>query len=335
MKKIKLFTIVTVLLCFIQWHNLTAQSVATFDNLTLPVDTFWNGLDMSGGFSDGGFFFPNSYTSYGGTAYVWSGFAYSDKTDTVTTGLPNQFAAIAGKGYNNSSTYAVSSVLADWISYKPIPNIIKLNPAKTINGFYVTNNTYAYFSMLNGDSYAKKFGGTTGNDPDWFMLKIQGYHSGIITDSVYFYLADYRFVNNSLDYIVKDWKWCDLSSLGTIDSLAFTLYSSDTGAYGMNTPSYFCMDNFNGNAPTNNISQFKVEQLTMNTFPNPCLDNLNVIINESTSGKLSLIDITGNEIKSIEDFKGGNINLSTLQSGIYFITYTTSKGMFIKKISKR
>jgi Domain of unknown function (DUF4465)/Secretion system C-terminal sorting domain len=335
MKKLKILTAAAILLCFFQWHNLNAQTVATFDNLTLAVDTFWNGSDMSGGFSDGGYFFPNSYTSYGGTAYVWSGFAYSNKIDTITTGLPNQFSAIAGRGYNNSSNYAVCSVLADWISYKPIPNIIKLNPAKVINGLYVTNNTYAYLSMLNGDSYAKKFGGTTGNDPDWFMLKIQGYHSGVISDSVLFYLADYRYANNSLDYIVKDWKWCDLSSLGTVDSLAFTLYSSDTGAYGMNTPSYFCIDNFNGNAPTNGISQLKEEQIIMNVFPNPCLDNINIIINERTSGKISLTDITGKEIKSIENFKGGIINLSNIQSGIYFITYSTPKGSLVKKISKK
>ena len=103
----------------------------------------------------------------------------------------------------------------------------------------------------------------------------------------------------------------------------------------MNTPSYFCMDNFNGNAPTNSISQLKYEQLIMNIFPNPCLDNINIIINESISGKLSLTDITGKEIKSIEDFKGGNLNLSKLQSGIYFITYRTIKGTLVQKISKK
>ena len=291
---------------------------------------------MSGGFSDDGYFFSNSYTSYGGTSYAWGGFAYSNKTDTVTTGLPNQFAAIAGIGYNNSANYAVSSVLLDWMNNnEPVPNIIKLSPAQTINGFYVTNSTYTYLTILNGNTFSKKFGGTTGNDPDWFMLKIQGYHSGVITDSVKFYLADYRFTDNNLDYIVKDWKWCDLSSLGTIDSLGFTLYSSDTGAYGMNTPSYFCMDNFNGSAPTNNISELKEDQFEINAYPNPCNDYINIYINEKSKGKLTITDITGKELKSIYDFKGGNININNLQAGFYLISYTTSKGTQVKKISKK
>jgi hypothetical protein len=37
-------------------------------------------------------------------------------------------------------------------------------------GVYVTNTTYAYNSMRDGDMFAKKFGGPTGNDPDWYKL---------------------------------------------------------------------------------------------------------------------------------------------------------------------
>ena len=225
------------------------------------------------------------------------------KIKQTTTLMLIALIAIAGIGYNNSANYAVSSVLLDWMNNnEPVPNIIKLSPAQTINGFYVTNSTYTYLTLLNGNTFSKKFGGTTGHDPDWFMLKIQGYHSGVITDSVKFYLADYRFTDNNLDYIVKDWKWCDLSSLGTIDSLGFTLYSSDTGAYGMNTPSYFCMDNFNGSAPTNNISELKEDQFEINAYPNPCNDYINIYINEKSKGKLTITDITGKELKSIYDF---------------------------------
>ena len=63
---------------------------------------------------------------------------------------------------------------------------------KVIDGMYVTNGTYAYLSMLNGDAYAKKFGGVSGNDPDWFKLTIRKWYNGILAnDSVTFYLADY------------------------------------------------------------------------------------------------------------------------------------------------
>ncbi len=36
---------------------------------------------------------------------------------------------------------------------------------------------------------------------------------------------------------------------GIVTSLKFTLESSDNGTWGMNTPAYFCIDNFNGNSP--------------------------------------------------------------------------------------
>jgi hypothetical protein len=98
--------------------------------------------------------------------------------------------------------------------------------------------------MKYSDAYSKKFGGTSGNDPDWFKLSIWGYQYGQHTDTVDFYLADFRFANNDSDYIVKDWVWIDLTSLGNADSLEFILTSSDNGTYGMNTPAYFCIDNF-------------------------------------------------------------------------------------------
>ena len=97
--------------------------------------------------------------------------------------------------------------------------------------------------MCDGDSYAKKFGGTTGDDPDWFKLKIFGYQNGNFIDTVVFYLADFRFTDNNQDYIIKDWTFVDLSTIENSVSLTFELSSTDNGQYGMNTPAYFFIDN--------------------------------------------------------------------------------------------
>jgi len=97
--------------------------------------------------------------------------------------------------------------------------------------------------MFNGDAFSKKFGGESGNDQDWFMLTITGKDvDGVVTGTVDFYLADYRFADNSTDYIVNTWQYVDLTSLGTVKSLEFTLSSSDVGDWGMNTPAYFALD---------------------------------------------------------------------------------------------
>ena len=233
MKKINLFFAAIFIAALVR-----SQTVSTFDNLTLGPDTFWNGSDLSGGFTSGQAFFLNSYdTAYGG---LWSGFAYSDETDSTTPGYANQYSAITAGGYGGSANYAVS-----YVSGTSNVNLIGNGLGSVVGGFYVTNSTYTYLSMLNGTQFSKKFGGPTGNDPDWFTLTVTGMYQGQpIPDSVTFYLADYRFTDNDSDYLVRDWEWVDLHALGNVDSLQFFMASSDTGAYGINTPTYFCMDNF-------------------------------------------------------------------------------------------
>ena len=148
------------------------------------------------------------------------------------------YAARTADGYNGSSNYIVSQQ----------NSLIKLTGnavGKVVSGFYITNSTYAAISMRDGDMFSKKFGGISGNDADWFKLVIRKYFGGVLsTDSVEFYLADFRFQNNAQDYILTSWQWVDLTSLGNSDSLLFTLSSSDVGQWGMNTPAFFCIDNF-------------------------------------------------------------------------------------------
>ena len=96
--------------------------------------------------------------------------------------------------------------------------------------------------MLDGDAFAKQFGGVTGDDPDYLLLTLTGLHADGSTDSTEFYLADFRFADNAQDYIVSQWTWADLSVLGPVVGLEFALSSTDSGQFGMNTPSYFAMD---------------------------------------------------------------------------------------------
>jgi len=112
-------------------------------------------------------------------------------------------------------------------------------------GFYATNTTYAYLSMLNGDGFAKKFGGADGTEEDWLLLTINGYDdTGRFIGSVDFNLADFTSANSGDDYILDDWSWVDLSSLGAVKELGFAITSSDTDPdFGfINTPVYFAMD---------------------------------------------------------------------------------------------
>ncbi len=224
--------------CVAERRTLNAEredaQIATFEDLNLPPESYWNGSDGSGGFTSGGAHLSNSYNAEWGS---WDGFSYSNTTDATMQGVKAQYQAVAGGGQGGSATYAVAYV--GWVS----PPVITLDTAGILGGLYVTNTSYAYYSMLNGDAYAKKFGGQSGNDRDWFVLTITGKNAnGVITGKVDFHLADYRSADSSNDYIVKTWEYVDLTSLGEVKSLEFTLSSSDVGDWGMNTPASFAID---------------------------------------------------------------------------------------------
>ena len=235
----RMMSLVCVIGVFAMAGAAGAAIVTDFEDLTLAPESYWNGSDESGGFQSGSAWFNNSYTDWGGGSYSWNGFAYSNITDTKTSGLDGQYNAITGGGQGDSSNYGIG-YYDNWASQPPT---ITLDTISVVGGLYVTNNNYAYYSMLNGDAFAKKFGGGSGNDEDWFLLTIIGKDVGGVTSgTVDFYLADYRFADNSLDYIVETWEYVDLTSLGVVKSLEFSLSSSDVGEWGMNTPAYFAMD---------------------------------------------------------------------------------------------
>lgn len=220
-----------------------ADLLAGFEDVTTDTPyggpgggSYWNGSNLSGGFASGGFNFINTYNS---TFDVWDGWAVSNTTDTVTGDFTNQYSAAPGGGAGGSSQYGVF-----FQPFSPGNSItVAGGGTTTLAGGYFTNTTYAALSMLNGDSFAKMFGGVSGHEADWFLLTITGKDAGgDTTGTVEFYLADYRFADNGLDYIVDDWTWVDLSSLGEVAGLQFSLSSSDVGDFGMNTPAYFALD---------------------------------------------------------------------------------------------
>jgi hypothetical protein len=214
----------------------SAAAIVTFEDLTLPPESYWNGADGAGGFHTGGGFFENRYTVYEGVGF-WDGFAYANRTDIETSGLEGQYSAIAGSGQGASDTYGIAFV--GWER----PPTLTLSTPQQLQGLYVTNNNYTYYDLIHGSGISKPFGGQTGSDPDWLKLSITG-RDGEDNDTgtVDFYLADFRFADNRQDYILDTWKFVDLTTLGEVATLQFTLDSSDTGDWGMNTPAYFCID---------------------------------------------------------------------------------------------
>lgn len=325
LQKIKMLAIGVIVTSFVN-----AQTTADLQNLSLATGTFYNGSNGTptvtsvNTFTSGNCIFPNKWNgSFGG--YWESGWAYSNMKDSTTSGSGNQYSARTAVGYTNSTIYTVGQGGAK----------LKFNATaqgKQMAGFYVTNSTYAFLSMKNGDMFAKKFGGVSGNDPDWFKLKVQKYFGGVLTnDSVTFYLADFRFSNNAQDYIVKTWQYIDLMPLGNADSLSFTLSSSDVGGFGMNTPNYFCLDNFTTLNSLTGLKEVLDFENSISIFPNPTSSSLTIKSDQALE-KIELFDVYG---KLILQSNNPYSNIAELPKGIYFVRITNTKGFqTTKKIIK-
>lgn len=214
-------------------HQASADFAAGFEETSLPANSFDNGSNGAGGFTSAGAFFNNTYVIDSKTGFAfWSGWSLSNVNNTTTPGFGNQYAAITGTGVGGGGTYAIAGDGSPNDAYINLPD--GADPVSV----YVTNTTYAYFSMLNGDSFAKKF--TTG---DFFKLEIKGFSgaggTGTELGVVDFLLADYT---SPTDKPVNSWSLVDLSTLLGAKSLSFGLSSSDNGTFGMNTPATFALD---------------------------------------------------------------------------------------------
>ena len=225
----KTFTSCLLAVCVLNGVMAQSPEVATFEDLNIEAENYWDGSDESAMFASGGYTFVNNYVDWGGYG-SWDGFAYASMTAKTYASLADQYNCIMGAGVNGSQTYGVAYYSA-FMGTEPtiIANDASVFAAK---GCYVTNSAYAYWSMKEGDDYTKKF-----DESDWFVITATGYLNGEAGNSAEFYLA-------KDGVIVDSWQYFDLSALGQVDEIHFTLSSSDNGQWGMNTPAYFCMDDF-------------------------------------------------------------------------------------------
>ena len=301
--------------------------IVDFENINLGTTNYY--LDsLSNDYTSGPLNFQYDYDSI--YNYWSAGFSCSAVQDSTTSGFGNLYGCKALSGQNGSQKYAVGQQNSRL-------SFVSGSGPGVVNGLYVCNSTYAFNSMRDGDQFAKKFGGTSGNDPDWFRLTIRSYFNGVLTsDSVEFFLADFRFSNNSLDYLVSDWTYINTQSLGSVDSLQFSLSSSDNGLFGMNTPAFFCIDDIQC-SPFININETgKDNQLSV--YPNPAQNFISINSIQEKISKIEIINMEGISLKEeyVSPLSNYNtIELSELNSGIYFLKITTSNKTKLIKIIKQ
>ncbi len=320
MKKIYLFASALFIGASIQ-----AQFVFDFESVSLSPESYDNGSMGPDNFDFGDVVLSNSYDDVWGS---WSGFSISNITDNTTAGYANQYSAYTGGG-NNSDNYGV---------FYPSGEITGDNMLIGIMSISITNATYPAISMRDGDAFAKQFGSVNGpdgnpdgtNGEDFFKVWVIGWdYTGTLSDSVEFYLADYRFADDLDDYIVDDWNTIDLLSFPfLVNKVTFRFESSDVGAWGMNTPAYFAIDDI----VFDQFSSVNETVLTnVDVFPNPVKDQITV---RGEHGDLVVRDMSGRVLLAENHNQLSTIDFSSFSAGTYFLTLSNDKGAFTEKISK-
>lgn len=177
--------------------------------------------------------------------YVY-GFTPSNQTDNSerTPYYQYPYASAAGGGVIKSNPYFVGY----WDSYKEGTNPTYNDRSCRIyaedgdsfqpQSVMVCCNTYLYYSVLNGTEFSEKFGAG-----DWVTLVAHGVHMDGTESEATFYLVNIES-EDVASGICSSWTNFDLTSLGTCICVYFTMDSSDKGEYGMNQPTYFCLDRF-------------------------------------------------------------------------------------------
>lgn len=171
-------------------------------------------------------------------------------------------------------------------------------------GVYVNLNSYAYYSVVEGDAYCKPFG-----DTDRFTLTIHGVAPDDSEKTIDVSLAS---GDNGDLTATRGWKYVDLSSLGTVNELYFTMSSTDSGAYGMNTPGYFCLDKLQVRRAEDGVGSTSIDN-----------DGVNIAYDRASK----TVTVTGVEFAMVYDVAGAAVmsaetnsfDLSSPPAGVYIV----------------
>ncbi len=170
-----------------------------------------------------------------GNVNFWNGgIAISQWKDKTGDSYMNQCSVYDTGGHGGSKTFGVVNLGG--------PASIGFKTSSTERKFesiWINNTTYATLVIENGNAFTN--GEPLAADNGWFLLTIEGFNaSGTSTGTVDFYLADFR--TSTSPGIVTEWTKVNLSPLGKVHELTFSVSGSDMSDGWLNTPAYFCFD---------------------------------------------------------------------------------------------
>ena len=196
-----------------------------------------------------------------------------------------------------------------------------------VKGCYVTNTAWVKYVTEQGTGM-----NSSGKEDANLPFTIGDYYKIIATGdngkTVEFYLVDYR--NSAEGIVVDTWEWFDLTSLGKVKKITFTVDGSRKNDWGTTIPTYFCLDDFNGTE--------SIPEGLSNSDTDNCKVYLSgdMLIFEQCSGyTFSIYNING----TLSDKFNINDNYQTIrlnkEKGLYIIVGTNGKNTITRKIQLR
>lgn len=301
--------------------NAQELEIATFEDLNLPADSHWVGDTededyMMGEFSSGSFTFNNLYIADWDT---WSFFGYASHTDTsYTSFLTDQWNCAAGCGACQSPTYGILYDAA--FMGKSIMSLPSHPDGAVIPGMYVCLNSWALDAIYHGDGMNGPFA-----QGDYMALILTGSLGDEQTTEIEIPLADYRSATPEQWDKADTWRWVDLSPLGPVSQVQWSITSTKTSEYGITTPTYVCFDNVGAPSPDAALdSPFTPSELKVY----PSVADSYTHVQTSMSGyTLSIVSVSGAVVYESRG-QGGSMDISTasLPSGLYLVSLTSMNG---------
>ena len=240
-------------------------------------------------------FFANKVTT------ILASASYDDQYGCMAKG------GVAGEGTPYLGAYwDTYNESEDWKSCE-----VKITSPHYAVGCYVCNNPYAYYAIQKGNPPARKF-----EQGDWFKLVAHGLDGqDKETGTVEYYLADYRSANADEWTLNDSWQWFDLSSLGQVASIYFTMESSDTGEWGMNTPSYFCLDKLTVSTEPASVDK------TLTAAVRAYYDRANGVVRVESAGPVEAAVYSLNGTAVLKQLVDGSaaLDLRACPSGVYVV----------------
>ena len=320
-------------------NSMIEEQNITFNQQEVWDKTFNDSAEYQS-FGNGTFSFAHlrSGNSWGGTS--WEGFTISRSTDTLLSHISfypdHQWGIMAGGGMAGIGTPFILGYFSEYTENSLDRHIceIEFNHANDIQavGCYVCNSPYTTRCITQGFGYARKF--TQG---DYCTLTAHGINAnGEECGTVVYYMADYRDEDSTEWFVNDDWTWIDLTSLGAVKSIYFTMETTDVGEWGSNTTFYFGLDQITIRPIQNETSLPQLSTLNsqLNIYPNPCRDHL--YIEGVTEGEtIHIYNLQGQLQLSIFNFQfsifNSQISTQNLSPGIYIIKSGNKTSKFIKQ----